>query len=198
MILDETLFDDIVDIEVPSIETDSIDIDDIELSGPEVGEDFGIASLLLSAISNCAENINSYNSIRANIRENSDLIPIIDDIVGNENLTMGKLQSMLKTVSPNAEMIMNGAVEVEDKINTNEEFDDDFSEFENFNLSKNIEDINQFSNNVFKESKSTFQPLKVTTSEYNMSSNKEATSTSSIIENIANEIVDIVDVDDEF
>ena len=108
--LNEDLFDDVVDIQIPKVETE-ITIEP-ELEGPQTGEDVGIAGLILDAISTCANNINQYNILKANL---TDAVSqeVLNDVANNENITMGKLQSLLKTVSPNAESIMNGAVDAE-------------------------------------------------------------------------------------
>ena len=115
MILQEDIFDDVVEIEVPAAETD-IEVLEVEpLEGPQTPEEVGMASLLLSAIANSTNNIDQYNVIKANCND-EEIGNVIDDIVANENITLGKLQGVLKQVSPNAENIMSGAVEVEQEL----------------------------------------------------------------------------------
>ena len=80
MILDETLFDDVVELEVPDIEFNQNPIEATELVKSDMtGEDVGIASLLLSAISDSASTIDNYNVMRANLT-NTELVNVLDEI----------------------------------------------------------------------------------------------------------------------
>ena len=54
--------------------------------------------------------------LNANLGNNDDLRDILAEIMADENSILGKLQTMLKVVSPNAVEIMNGAVEAEEQI----------------------------------------------------------------------------------
>ena len=111
--LNEDLFDDVIEIDVPDVEAD-ITIDP-DLSGPETPEDMGQATILLDAISCIAKNIDQYNVLKANLTD-PEMIAVVDEMASNENINLGKLQTLLKKVSPNAENIMNGAVEAEQEL----------------------------------------------------------------------------------
>jgi len=120
MILDENIFDDVVEIEIPDVEFNQNPIEATELAKSDMtGEDVGIASLLLSAISDSASTIDNYNVMKANLT-NTDLINVLDEIIKEENVTLGKLQFMLQQVDPAAENIMTGAISAENIINTPE------------------------------------------------------------------------------
>lgn len=114
--LNEDMFDDIIEIEVPAVEVEPIEVQDMIPTGPDAGEDVGLTSLILDAISNCTGNIDRYNTIKVNLGNNTNLAVIIDEITANENYTLGKLQSMLKEISPNAENIKKAMDEVEIKL----------------------------------------------------------------------------------
>ena len=114
--LNEDMFDDIIEIEVPAVEVEPIEVEDMIPTGPDAGEDVGLTSLILDAISNCTANIDRYNTIKVNLGNNTNLAVIIDEITANENYTLGKLQSMLKEISPNAENIKKAMDEVEIKL----------------------------------------------------------------------------------
>lgn len=113
MLLDEELFDDIVEIEVPEAEAPVVL--DTPQRGPETPQEVGESSLLLDAIATTAQNIDNYNVIKVNMTD-PDMIKVMEDIADMENYKLGKLQSLLKMVSPNAESIMNGAVEAEEQV----------------------------------------------------------------------------------
>lgn len=110
--LNEDLFDDIVEIEVPEAEAPVVL--DTPQRGPETPQEVGESSLLLDAIAATAQNIDNYNVIKVNMTD-SDMVKVMEDIADMENYKLGKLQSLLKMVSPNAESIMNGAVEAEEQ-----------------------------------------------------------------------------------
>lgn len=113
--LNEDLFDDVVEIEIPDVEIQPpLESPDIELAGPDPGQATGEASLILNAISDCAKTIDNYNMMKANL-SSSEAGNIIDEIASEETVILGKLQALLKQVSPNAECIpdaIEGAEEV--------------------------------------------------------------------------------------
>lgn len=111
-----TLNEDIPDIDY-DLEVDS------DLDGPDRGIETGVAGLLLDQISKVAQNINDYNMLRANLEDYPEIDELIKDLADQENETLGKLQSALKSISPNAELIMNGAVEAEADFPLDEDFD---------------------------------------------------------------------------
>lgn len=113
--LNEDLFDDVVEIEIPDVEIQPpLESPDIELTGPDPGQATGEASLILNAISDCAKTIDNYNMMKSNL-SSSEAGNIIDEIASEETVILGKLQALLKQVSPNAECIpdaIEGAEEV--------------------------------------------------------------------------------------
>ena len=106
------------DYEIPDVISET---EIVETEMPSQGEDIGLSDMILDSIQSSAEKIREYNSLSANLGEHEeDLKDVLEDISVNENETLGKLQSMLKAVSPNAENIMNGAVEAEEQMGVEE------------------------------------------------------------------------------
>lgn len=136
--LDESLFDDDFEADVAqssgSIATEgdfSSYIDDdfsdpdytpdgLIPKGPEAGESTGIADTLIALINDEWEAIRGYNNFVDMIKgimdnipvENVDkMLPVIADIVNEENKHVGQLQELLKLISPNASSIEQGSQE---------------------------------------------------------------------------------------
>ena len=136
--LDESLFDDDFQAEeTPSfgripydgefrdyIDDDFSDPDYVPAGvtprGPEAGESTGIADTLIALINDEWEAIRGYNNFVDMIKgvmenvpvENVDkMLPVIEDIVNEENKHVGQLQELLKLISPNATSIESGAQE---------------------------------------------------------------------------------------
>lgn len=113
IILNEDIFDDAIVIveEEPEPEV---------LPGPATPEDNGVTSLLLDAINDEVSTIDKYNVLLANIQTYPEFIPVIQDILNEENNHVGMLQELLKKVSPNAEQISNGEDEAKELLDMNE------------------------------------------------------------------------------
>lgn len=116
--------DDVVVIDVPDVIAD-IKEDELTPSGPAVGEDTGIADLLLNLINGENDTIRDYNTFKANLDSHPEFISVIDDIANEENNHVGMLQTLLKQISPNVETIKQGEAEAEKDL-----FDDDSQSFE--------------------------------------------------------------------
>lgn len=86
---------------------------------PETPENMGIATLLNNLIIDEWEAINGYNSAIITLADlgKYDEIEVLKDIVNEENIHVGQLQEILKTVSPNAESIGEGEVEAAKQLN---------------------------------------------------------------------------------
>ena len=115
MKLSEDMFDDVVLVEVPDVVA-SIEADDITPPGPEVGDATGIADMILDLINDENEAIKGYNDAKANI-SCPDFAKVLDDIAAEEMNHVGMLQTLLKKVSPNAEVIAQGEEEAENMLN---------------------------------------------------------------------------------
>lgn len=98
-ILNEEFFDNIPDVLI-----DPLREDEIELSGPSTDEEFGSTMLIVDSIKSTWDMIDKYNSTLASI-ENEDIKKVIKDILDIELTNIGKLEEVLKIVSPNAENI---------------------------------------------------------------------------------------------
>lgn len=133
--LDESLFDDDFGTDVAltpgQIATEgdfSSYIDDdfsdpdypVVPKGPEAGAVTGIADTVIALINDEWEAIQGYNNFMDMLRgtmelqSNSNLdkmLPVIEDIVNEENKHVGQLQELLKLISPNAASIESGAIE---------------------------------------------------------------------------------------
>ena len=117
LLLHEDMFFDIPNVDY-KLDTE------LELKGPEPGEDVGVSGLLLDLIGDVAKNINDYNQLQANLENYPEVAEMIKDFADEENMKLGKIQSALKTISPNAEYIMNGAVEAEQEMDPGSPIDE--------------------------------------------------------------------------
>ena len=97
LILNEELFDDVVDIIVPEVEANFsvIDTESSVKETPNPGNDTGVSNLIIKAINSEWDTIAEYNELIANLGNNSDMIPVIQDIVAEENTHIGQLQQIL-------------------------------------------------------------------------------------------------------
>lgn len=116
-ILSEDWFDDVAEVEV----LDNIEEPEEEFSkqGPDVGPDTGIAALLIDAINDEWATIDKYNSIITMMSEENkvDMMPVIQDITAEENTHVGQLQTLLQSISPNVENIVDGETEAKEQMN---------------------------------------------------------------------------------
>lgn len=103
-----------------SVITEDVD-DEQTLPGPKEGPEFGLSDLLIGAINDEWETIRKYNSIAVTARAEGyeDMANIIDNITTEENVHIGQLQAVLKTISPNANAIENGEEEGQEQLNDN-------------------------------------------------------------------------------
>lgn len=119
--LNEDLF-----IDVPEVEYE-LDTN-IDLEGPQPGNDVGVSGLLLDLIGDIAKTINNYNQLQADLKDYPEIAEVIKDFADDENVKLGKVQSALKTISPNAEYIMNGAVEADQELDPGSPLDESLNE----------------------------------------------------------------------
>lgn len=77
------------------------------LKGPDEGAECGLSSLLNTAIQNELKTVEEYNTLAINARAEGyeDIARKIDEINTEENVHIGELQELLKTLSPNAQAI---------------------------------------------------------------------------------------------
>lgn len=92
--------------------------DTTPMSGPIVGPEAGLSTLLIDAINGEWDTVNLYNSIAITAREAGfeDIAAVLDEINTEENKHIGQLQEILKTISPNASAIKDGEVEAAEMI----------------------------------------------------------------------------------
>ena len=88
--------------------------------GPKPGATTGVADTLIHLINDEWEAIRGYNDfiemVKANMAVDNNsafaqMLPVINDIVNEENKHVGQLQEVLKLISPNANSIDDGAKE---------------------------------------------------------------------------------------
>lgn len=118
LVLNEDLFDDVVDIIVPDVETD-FSVQEIESNiteTPDLGNDLGVSNAIIDAINDEWEAISKYNNLLANLTNNPEMIPIIQDIIAEENTHVGQLQQILLQISPNVQNIEKGEIEGEEQL----------------------------------------------------------------------------------
>ena len=104
--------------------------DTTAMSGPIVGPEAGLATLLIDSINGEWDTVNLYNSIAITARESGfeDIAAALDEINTEENKHIGQLQELLKTISPNAGAIKDGEEEAKEVI------DDDASWYDEENI----------------------------------------------------------------
>ena len=93
------------------------------LSGPVLGPESGLSSLIIESINGEWETINQYNTLAVNARAEGyeQIASILEEINTEENKHVGQLQEILKMLSPNATAIQSGEQEAQDQL------DDDVS-----------------------------------------------------------------------
>lgn len=130
-ILDEDEFEEAIDL-TPSVEA-------------------GLSSMLNDAIQNTLATIDNFNSIAitANDESHEDIANVVKGIVVEQNKQVGKLQELLKLVSPAAKAIEQGKAEVEEQVNSQESInvEDDISELELEEAISTIEKLRNEDNN---------------------------------------------------
>lgn len=120
LILNEDLFDNVVDVFVPEVEA-TITVPEHEVTSletPTPGIDTGISNSIISAINDEWQTILNYNNLIANLTDYPDMICVIQDIVAEENTHIGQLQEMLRQLSPNVENISKGEIEGAEQLNS--------------------------------------------------------------------------------
>ena len=82
-------------------------------SGPETGVDNGIANQIIEMINGEWDTIQQYNDLVTNLTQYGfiDFIPVIQDILNEENIHVGQLHAILQKISPNAQSIEQGEIE---------------------------------------------------------------------------------------
>lgn len=118
LVLNEDLFDDVVEVIVPEAEANFsvIDVESSSKETPNPGTDTGVSNLIIKAINSEWDTIAEYNELIANLGNNSDMIPVIQDIVAEENTHIGQLQQILLQISPNVQNIEKGEIEGEKQL----------------------------------------------------------------------------------
>lgn len=107
-------------------------IDTVVEEGPKEGAEFGLASLLNTAIQEELKTVDTYNSLAITARAEGyeDIAKMIDEINTEENKHIGQLQEALKSVSPNAIAIEDGTAEGQEQMSNAIMIDDDLSDEE--------------------------------------------------------------------
>lgn len=109
--------------------------EDLEQETPQTANDTGLANMLIHAINGEWETISEYNDILTVIRNNGqfDMIPVIEDILSEENKHVGQLQKILETISGNVADISEGEQEASGQM-SDEVVDDDFGPNSGFDI----------------------------------------------------------------
>lgn len=104
-------------IDTVNAETTSTEV--VPEGQPEPGPDNGIANLLITLINGEWDTIKDYNDFTATASAEGgyeDMLPVIADIVAEENVHIGQLQKLLQQISPDALKIAQGESEAEGQI----------------------------------------------------------------------------------
>ena len=91
--------------------------------------------MLIHAINGEWETISEYNDILTVIKNNNqlDMIPVVEDILSEENKHVGQLQKILETISGNVADISEGEQEASEQM-SDETVDDDFGPNSGFDI----------------------------------------------------------------
>ena len=115
-----------IDDYITNSEAAASKVDNMSLipEGPAEGVPTGVADMLMVAIKDEYEAIQEYNSIVSTINAESNsgndftyMIPVLQDILNEENKHVGQLQELLKRVSPNAKSSIEGEFEARAQLN---------------------------------------------------------------------------------
>lgn len=92
--------------------------EDLEQETPQTASDTGLANMLIHAINGEWETISEYNDILTVIKNNGqfDMIPVVEDILSEENKHVGQLQKILETISGNVADISEGEQEASEQM----------------------------------------------------------------------------------
>ena len=109
--------------------------EDLKQETPQTANDTGLANMLIHAINGEWETISEYNDILTVIRNNNqlDMIPVVEDILSEENKHVGQLQKILETISGNVSDISEGEQEASEQM-SDETVDDDFGPNSGFDI----------------------------------------------------------------
>ncbi len=109
--------------------------EDLAQETPQTAADTGLANMLIHAINGEWETISEYNDILMVIKNNGndDMIPVVEDILSEENKHVGQLQKILKTISGNVEDITEGEQEASEQM-SDMTVDDDFGPNSGFDI----------------------------------------------------------------
>jgi len=119
LVLNEDLFEDnelpAAELEEPIVVSTNVSRETNEtVPGPTPGNDSGVADILMNLIKDELEAIQGYNDFLATIADKDEfdhMKETIEHINSEENKHIGELQALLKTISPNVEMISDGQEE---------------------------------------------------------------------------------------
>lgn len=105
----------VIEQPIPDVVSEIPKIKDETPSGPETGVDNGIANQIIEMINGEWDTIKLYNDLVTNLTQYGfiDFIPVIQDILNEENIHVGQLHAILQKISPNAESIEQGEIEAE-------------------------------------------------------------------------------------
>lgn len=85
---------------------------------PEMGIETGLSDIVISFINKKWENVSDLNSIIVMLKDTGydEYVPVIEDILEDENNHIGKLQHIIELLTPAASNIDDGKQEAEEII----------------------------------------------------------------------------------
>lgn len=126
----DQLTEEVLDAHATWIDTEEIKNNDnnnsIIAEQPSEG-DVEVAKQLIAAIKDEWEAIEFYNSLADLLRKTpyKEMLEVVEDIAGEENIHVGQLERLLKIVSPNVDKIKEGEKETEEQIQDQAEESED-------------------------------------------------------------------------
>lgn len=128
MILDDTLFDETVPVDISNAEINIPTLDDKPLESPLFGEDLELSGMLINALKDELSTIQMYNVLITNLTTHVEMKDVILDIISEENKHVGQLQKLLGLISPNTEEIQNGIVEASEQLDGENKIKSEYNE----------------------------------------------------------------------
>lgn len=110
-------------VSIEDVETNQKDLkEDVNnlLSSPEIGPEFGMATIINSLIKDEWEAVDAYNSAIVNAQTEGfyDIAKTLTDIQNEENVHIGQLQKCMEILTPSVKKIEDGEKEVENQVAT--------------------------------------------------------------------------------
>lgn len=96
--------------------------EDVDVEDETTPSNTGLVDIIISSINSKWDSIRSLNSLIVNLDDEGyeEFIPVIEDILDDENINIGQLQHLVEVLSPNTSSIEDGKEEAADTLDASE------------------------------------------------------------------------------